>query len=494
MKKPSLLYIVALYFTAALFVSSCTKDIHSLNVDPKRYAEVPAAALFLQGEKDLSDAYTSTSVSSAPFRVIAQEWTENAYVTEAQYNFSAYNAPDGWWNNLYGGNTAGNPGALNNFYQAKLAFMKDSSQPKIQKNNLIITDILEVYTYHLLAATYGDIPYGQAENPKIPFPKYDDAKTVYTDLLHRLDTCIADINTSVGAMGNSDQIYYGNTAEWKKFAATLKLKIGLLLADEDPAAAAKAITGAVASGIFTSADDNALFHYDKSSPGNSSMLWQALVNSGRHDFLPANLLVSTMVKWGDPRLPLYFTTTTTGKYTGGSAGGKNGYDNTRYSDFSAQLQTPDLSGDLLDYSEAQFYLAEAAARDIAVGGTPAKFYANAITASIKFWGGSATEAAVYLLRPGVNYLTAAGSWQQKIGYQEWISFYNRNWDAWTTIRRLGYPDINKVSPPIGAVSDLPLRYPYPTTEATSNPVNWKAAVQKLPGGKDVVSAKLFWMK
>ncbi|HEX5554121.1 MAG TPA: SusD/RagB family nutrient-binding outer membrane lipoprotein, partial [Chitinophagaceae bacterium] len=91
-------------------------------------------------------------------------------------------------------------------------------------------------------------------------------------------------------------------------------------------------------------------------------------------------------------------------------------------------------------------------------------------------------------------LTAAGSWQQKIGYQEWISFYNRNWDAWTTIRRLGYPDINKVSPPIGAVSDLPLRYPYPTTEATSNPVNWKAAVQKLPGGKDVVSAKLFWMK
>lgn len=482
MKNTALIYIMVV-----LLLASCTKDIHSLNVDPKHYSQVPAGALFLQGEKNLSDAYTSTSVASAPFRVIAQEWTENAYVTEAQYNFSSYNAPDGWWNNLYGT-------ALNNLSQAKLTFMNTIADPDIRKNDLIITDILEVYAYNLLAATYGDIPYTEAENPKIPFPKYDDAKTVYTDLLKRLDTCIAGINTSAGAMGKADQIYQGNTSAWKKFAATLKLKIGLLLADEDPTTASKAITEAVTAGIFTSDDDDALFHYDKNSPGTSSMLWQALVSSGRHDFLPANLLVSTMLKWNDPRLPLYFTKTTTGKYAGGTAGGKNGYDNTRYSDFSAQMQTPDLSGDLLDYSETEFYLAEAAARGINVGGSAAEHYTKAVTASIKFWKGTAGDAAAYLLQPGVNYLTAEGNWRQKIAYQEWISFYNRNWDSWTVIRRLGYPDIDKISPPVGAVSKLPLRYPYPTTEPASNPVNWKNAVQKLPGGKDVVSAKLFWMK
>lgn len=479
--------ITIIYLAAILLLASCTKDIHSLNVDPKHYAQVPAGALFLQGEKYLSDAYTSTSVASAPFRVLSQEWTENSYVTEAQYNFSAYNAPDGWWNNLYGT-------ALNNLNQAKLTFMKTIEDPVVQKNDLIITDILEVYAYNLLSATYGDIPYSEAENSEIPFPKYDDAKVIYADLLHRLDTCIADINTSAGAMGASDQIYYGNTAAWKKFAATLKLKIGLLLADEDADTASKIITEALTAGVFTSDDDDALFHYDNSSPGTSSMLWQALVNSGRHDFLPADLLVSTMVKWNDPRLPHYFTTTTTGKYIGGTAGGKNGYDNTRYSDFSDQLQASDLPGDLMDYSETEFYLAEAAARGINVGGTAATHYGNAITASIKFWGGSAADAAAYLLQPSVNYATAAGTWQQKIGYQEWISFYNRNWDSWTVIRRLGYPDINKVSPPVGAVSELPLRYPYPTTEPTSNPNNWKDAVQKLPGGQDVVSAKLFWMK
>jgi hypothetical protein len=482
MKKLSILYIIL-----AVTLSACTKNISLMNVNPKQYSQVPAGALFLQGEHNLANAYSSTSVASAPFRVLAQEWTENTYVTEAQYNFSSYNAPNGWWNNLYGT-------ALNNLSQAKLKFVNDAPDAATLKNDLIITDILEIYSYNLLVATYGDIPYTQAENLTIPFPKYDDAKTIYTDLLHRLDTCITDINVNAGAMGSSDQIYYGNVAEWKKFAATLELKIGLLLADEDPTTSSTAIQKAISAGIFQSNDDNALFHYDKSSPGTSSMLWQALVSSGRHDFLPANLLVNTMVGLNDPRLPLYFTTTTTGQYAGGVPGAANGYDNTKFSDFSAQLQTPDLPGDLLDYSESQFYLAEAAARNMSVSGTAATFYTNAITASIEFWGGTATQAAVYLLQPSVAYLTAAGNWQQKIGYQEWISFYNRNWDAWTVIRRLGYPNINQVNPPIGAVGELPLRYTYPTTEATSNPVNWKAAVAKISGGKDVTSAKLFWMK
>lgn len=482
MKKLSILYIIL-----AIALSACTKDISLMNINPKQYSQVPAGALFLQGEKNLSDAYTSTSVGSAPFRVLSQEWTENTYVTEAQYNFNTYNAPNGWWNNLYGT-------ALNNLSQAKIKFVNDAPDAATLKNDLIITDILEVYAYSFLVGTYGDVPYTQAENLTIPFPKYDDAKTIYTDLLHRLDTCITDININAGAMGNSDQIYYGNAAQWKKFAATLELKIGLLLADVDPSTASTAIQKALQAGVLSSNDDNALFHYDKSLPGTSSMLWKALVNSGRHDFLPSNLLVNTMVSLNDPRLPLYFTTTTTGIYAGGIPGAANGYDNTKFSDFSAQLQAPDLPGDLMDYSETEFYLAEAAARNISVGGTAETFYDNAITASIEFWGGTSTQATVYLLQPLVAYATAAGDWKQKIGYQEWISFYNRNWDSWTVIRRLGYPDINQVNPPIGANGDLPLRYPYPTTEATSNPVNWANAVKNITGGKDVQSAKLFWMK
>lgn len=478
-------------------LSACTKDITSINTDPKSSVNAPAVSLFLNGEKNLVDNYMSTSVSIAPFRVLAQTWTENTYIYEAIYNLAAYQSPDGWWANLYGvarsvdGKTK-SVSVLNNLEQAKKLFVKDVVDPVALKNDLIITDLLEIYTYNMLVNTYGNIPYSEAENPSIPFPKYDDAKAVFNDLLTRVDTCINGLNTSGAAMGDADQIYHGDVTQWKKFAATLKLKLAMYLADTDLATATKKVQEALATGVFQSNADNAVMTYDPSNPRNSNPVWQALVYSGRHDFVPANLLVTTMKGWNDPRLPLYFTKDPNGNYSGGTPGNSNGYG--IFSDFSQQMQQPAFPGDIMDYSETEFLLAEAAARGIAVGGTAESHYNNAITASIEFWGGSAADATVYLAQPAVAYATAAGDWRKKIGYQKWIAFYNRNWDAWTEVRRLGYPNLDVVSPPVGARGKLPLRYTYPTTEQSSNAVNWKAAADALPGGQDVVSAKLFWMR
>lgn len=482
MKKISIIAI-----SIGLILSACTKDLSTVNIDPKSSSVAIPTAVFLQGEKNLVDAITSTSVASAPFRVLSQEWTENSYTYEAQYNLAAYQSPNGWWNALY-------VNVLHNLDNAKKSFPIDFKGDDVTlRNDLDITDLLEIYSYYLLVATYGDIPYSQALNTSIPFPKYDDAKTIYTDLLTRVDSCIAGINTTEGAMGSADQIYEGNTTEWLKFAASLKLKMAMLLATEDPTTAAQKVNEAIQTGVFTSNADNALFAYDPASPANSNPIWQALVLSGRHDFLPANLLVNTMVAWNDPRLPLYFAQypAGSGTYKGGIPGAGNGYGTA--SDFSSQLQQANYPGDLMDYSEVEFYLAEAAAQGfITTGGSAASYYNDAITASIEFWGGTDAQAATYLAQPSVAYATATGTWQQKIGYQEWISYYNQNWDSWTVIRRLGYPNVDAVNPPVNAQGNLPLRYYYPTNETTSNPVNWAAATALLPGGQDVVSAKLFW--
>jgi len=448
-------------------------------------------------EKSLVDVYTTTSVSVAPFRVVAQSWTENTYVYEAQYNFSAYQAPDGFWNYIYAGPaytpgvTPPGTGVLNNLYSAKQAWPSQEVDTAVLHNDLIICDLLEIYAYDMLVVTYGNIPYTQAENPAIPFPKYDDQKTVYYDLLSRLDTCIAGLNTSAGAMDVADQIYGGNTAAWLKFAASLKLKMALLIANTDPSTAAQKVQEAVNTGVFASNTDDALFAYDKSSPLNSNPLWNALVYSGRHDFCPTNLLVNTMDSLNDPRLSLYFTQDPTGNYSGGIPGDGNGYG--PLSDFSPAMQQPAYPGDILDYSETEFWLAEAAERGMNVSGSAETHYDNAVTASIEYWGGTAAQAQTYLAQPTVAYATAGGTWQQKIGWQSWISLYNGNWDAWTEIRRLGYPNLDVINPPVGAQGNLPLRFTYPTNEQTSNSVNWNAAAQALPGGKDVVSAKLFWM-
>ncbi len=481
--------ITILYSLLAALATSCTKDITSLNVDPKSATTVPSGSLFLNGEKNLSDALASTSVSASPFRIIAQSWTENTYVSEAQYNLTYDKSPDGWWNLLYANSTTS---VLNSLAAAKTIIPTDVKAATTAQNDLLITDILEVYAYSLLVNTYGNVPYSQALDKDIPFPKYDDAKTVYYDLLARLDTAISGLNTNANSFAGSDNIYQGNVTEWKKFAATLKLKLALVIANSDPATAAKNVQDAVNAGVFTSNNDNALFAYSSSLNTNSNPVYQAFVTSGRHDFSPANLLVNTLATWQDPRLPLMFTPIN-GAYVGAVPGAGNGY--VKFSQLSSQWIGAEWPGDLLDYSETEFLLAEAVERGFAVSGSAATHYNNGVTSSIIFWGGDSTSATNYLAQPAVNYATATGTWQQKIGYQQWIAYADRGYDAWTSIRRLGYPNIDAINPPVGAVGNLPRRFTYPSNEAASNPTNWAAAVQAVTGATvDNFSSNLWWNK
>jgi Starch-binding associating with outer membrane len=480
MRKLSIISIAA----SLLFVN-CTKNLSSLNEDPKHATTAVPNALFTQGELNFANQYSTTSVSEAPFRVISQEWTEYTYTYEANYNISNYNSPGGWWTNLY-------VNTIHNLEQAKAGYNSQIGPPARQRNSEDIADLLEVYSYYMLVATYGDIPYSQAENTSNPFPAYDDAKTIYTDLLLRVDSCIAGMDPTQSAMGAADLVYGGDVGQWLAFAASLKLKMAMLLADSDPATAKTKVNEAIATGVFQSNADNALFAFDAASPTNSNPVWNAISFSGRHDFLPTNFLVNQMMAWNDPRVPLYFTPVTAG-FVGGVPGNTNssGYGSDTYSDFSAPLYDPTLAGDLLDYAQVEFYLAEAAARGFTAD-LPATHYNNAVTASIEFWGGSATDAATYLAQPGVAYATAAGDYKQIIGYQEWIADYNMNWDSWTTIRRLGQPNVNVLNPPAQPATGFPVRYTYPPNEATSNSVNYSAAVANIPGKMDVVTALLFW--
>lgn len=492
--------ILLISLASLLLNTSCTKNLADLNVDPKNPSVVPSGSLFLNGEKNLSDALNSTANGVSPFRVLAQSWTENTYVSEANYILSAADAPTGWWNALYATTTGtvnstsgvavSTTSVLNSLVAAKKAFPTDVTDAATLRNDLIITDILQVYAYSLLVNTYGNIPYTQAFHDSIPFPKYDDARTVFYDLLTRLDTAITGLNAGGGSLSSYDKIYGGDPTQWKKFAATLKLKLALIVADVDPATAATKVQEAIATGVFSSNSDNAILKYQASPTGNTNPVYQSLVASGRHDYSPTNLIINTLLAWNDPRLPLYYKQYN-GSYLGAVPGAGNGY--VKFSQFSDQWLAATFPGDLLDYSETSFLLAEAAERGISVGGTAENYYDSAVTASIEYWGGSAADAATYLAQPSVAYGTATGDWRQKIGYQKWIAYANRGWDAWTEIRRLGYPDLDDVNPPVSASVKLPRRFNYPGNEQTSNPTHWAEAVKAVTGGSaDLLSVNLWW--
>jgi hypothetical protein len=204
----------------------------------------------------------------------------------------------------------------------------------------------------------------------------------------------------------------------------------------------------------------------------------------------ANTLIDKLNELADPRIAVFAEPLADGiTYVGGIYGTNNTY--LQKSHIGDLFHDPELEGLALDYSEVEFLLAEAIERGFTVAGTSAEHYDAAITASMEYWGIDAVDIAIYLANPDVAYATAAGTWKQKIGTQQWIAFYNRGFEGWSTWRRLDFTGFNV--PPLLTYEDIPNRFIFPIEEATLNGTNLQAAIQMI-GGSDDVQTKVFWDK
>lgn len=468
---------IILIFIALLFIQCSNDDYGDLNKESNNPVEVQAEQLFVSATVALFDQMESTNVNVNVFRLFSQYWTETTYTDEANYDLSNRRIPGRHWNTLF----------LNVLFDLKDA--KTKTEGDAFKNAQI--EVLEVYTWQNLVDTFGDIPYTEALQGKKPFdlyqPKYDDAATIYNDLLIRIDSAISAISGSSGSgFGSADLIYANNRTSWKKFANSLKLKLGIRLADVNSTVAQKAVEDAVTGGVFESNADNAIITYESTNP-NTNPLWNDLVESGRNDFIPANTIVDHMNTLNDPRRDVYFDPDSkiSGAYLGGTYGAQSSYGS--HSHIGIALLDPMFRGVLLDYSEVSFNLAEAAERTWVVGGTAEEYYNKGITANFQDWGLTVADATAYLAKTDVAYTTATGTWKEKIGMQYWIAMYNRGSEGWYVYRKFDAPTFN-----LAAVAKVPVpkRYTYPIDEQSLNEINWKAA----NGGKDDQQTPIFWDK
>jgi hypothetical protein len=475
------LYILS---AVTLMAVSCTKRLSDLNIDPKNPSTAPSYAFFTNAERSFASTLVSSNVNLNIFRLITQQWQETQYPEESQYDLGTREINGAVWNALY-------RDVIRDLREAKALIPQDVNNPNgspntgRQQNEIAIADVVEIYAWYYLVTTFGNIPYTEALDINNPFPKYDDAKTIYYDLLTRLDGDISKLNTSSESFGTADLVYGGDVSKWKKFANSLKLKMGILIADDDPAKSKTVVESAVAAGVFTSNSDNAELVF-QSAPPNTNPIWVDLVQSGRNDFVAASTLIDTMKAKNDPRLDNYFTFDQTGTgYTGAPPGDPSAY--VQFSHVNPRITEATFPALLLDYAEVEFYQAEAKQRGFNIPGTAVQHYNAGVTASILYWGGSTAEATAYLAQPTVVYDPV--NWKKSIGVQLWIAFYNRGWDAWISWRRLDYPQLE---PANGALSVIPVRFPYPVNEQNVNTANYEAASTAIGG--DVVGTKLWWDK
>lgn len=405
------------------------------NVNPKMASKVSGPSVFTMSEEQLVEQVNSLDQNQNISRLLAQYNAQTTYYGESQYNFYDRSLPDEMWT-MY-------RDVLLDFKEAKrLADIDVSITSEVKKNQKAVVDILEVYVYHILVDINGNVPYSEAlMGREKPSPKYDDAATIYADLINRLKTDAQTLNSSFDSYGEADIIFQGDVDSWKRFANSLQLRLALRLADVNPTLSKSTAEAAVARGIFTNQVQSAsLFYYGLTPHVNS--IYSFVIEQGRRDFVAANTIVDIMNTLEDPRRPFYFSAID-GEFIGGRYGYSNVFE--QCSSFSDPMLEAGFPATLMDYAEVEFLIAEAAARGYNVGtGNAESHYNNAITQSIIAWGGTSAEAATYLANPEVAYTTGtnAGNFRKKIGLQKWIALYNRGLEGWAEWRRFDTPAFN----------------------------------------------------
>ncbi|KPL12509.1 MAG: hypothetical protein AMS26_17400, partial [Bacteroides sp. SM23_62] len=306
MKNKYLLFILI-----ASILVACTDNFDDMNIDKKRPAEVPGDAVFTSGQKNLVDQMSTPNVNLNIFRLVAQYWTETTYTDEANYDLVNRTIPDLTFREYY-------RDALKDLDEAAKLIAEEETltdaEAKSKKNRLAIIELVTCFAYQHLVDIFGNVPYTEALDLGQVTPAYDDAWTIYQDLISRVNAALGNLDDSGGSFGGQDLVYGGDVAAWIKFGQSLKLKIGITIADHDNTQARSLVEAAV-GGVFTDNADNALLHY-LGAPPNSNQIHNELVLTGRKDFVGANTMVDILNDLEDPRRAAYYTQVDTSTESG----------------------------------------------------------------------------------------------------------------------------------------------------------------------------------
>lgn len=461
-------------------LNSCESDITTLNVDPKHPSTLPAETFFSSSQYNLINRMVTPSVNSNISRFFTQQWSQTTYTDESNYDFVTRQINTNHWNFMYNDVLYGFKLTAD-----KLAVEAEPTlDPDVTVNKKATTEIMAIYAWANLVDTFNNVPYSEALKPtgagSTLQPKYDDAKTIYADLLKRLDAAIGSIKQNKQGF-SSDLIYGGDMQHWYKFANSLKLKLGINLVDVD-AALAKSTVESAYNKAFTSNADNATIDF----PGGQYANPINLELAGRTDYVGSDVLINALKAKNDPRISSFFEKTGAGTYLGGPYGSNNNYGSFSHVN-ETYVNNETAQGDILDYAEVCFILAEAAQRGFSVGGTAAAWYDKGVLASMSYWHVASADATTYLAANPYD----AANWKKSIGEQAWLAMYNRGYEAWTFSRRLDFP---KFVNPVGSdTKAVPTRMTYPAPEQSLNKANYEAAAATLTGGDDATS-KVFWDK
>ncbi len=526
--------IIYIAIAALLFAQCDTDKLHDLNINPQAVNQIDMNFLFSAALLGIA-----SQGSSGDNRYI--DWRTNigmcAYAIQHLGNAGGGIAPgDKYTDN---GETRAAPFEMTYRDQLKniAEVLKQTGKGGYDEGNKLNTRnasrILRAWSYARLVDFYGNVPYSEANQGTDGtfFPKYDNGKTIYTDLLKELDEAAAALNASdkdQASFAKADFVYKGDVSKWKKFAYSVMLRMAMRASDADAALANTYVAKAVAGGPILNNADNFIvpMAINPSQWTNQNGISRAFYpgDGGQPAFLGQTLINHLKgakkddASDDDPRLMIIsggrgaWTATSFTPFDGGTdplnqKGMPHGLDRTdidriegkavdfdaEYSKINVKLMQFDEPYMIMNAAEVELLLAEAKLKNIGgVSGTDKEHYEKGVKLAMQMYtvhdaSLTVSDAAVatYLTQYPYGVTKPA---IQMIADQLWVSKFLNWWEAWSDWRRLDFPALVPANHPANITGGkIPVRLPYPISETANNPKLKEGGVTP-----DAYTTKVWW--
>lgn len=400
--------------------------------------------------------------------------------------------------------------------------MTEEAQRIKSDTYIALAKFFRAYYFYNLTLTFGDIPYSEAlqgESNQIFTPKYDAQKDVFVGILNELEEANNLLNGNNDIV-YGDIIYGGNALNWQKLINSFRLKVLITLSkkendtelniknafasivNNDPIMESNNDSGQL---VFLDQDGSRYTEFNSSGYGSGMFM--------------SSTFIKRLQDRQDPRLFIFCGRTKNAKeaglaiddfsaYEGGdplapyaevndkAAQGTISKVNLRYS--TDPTTEPHA---ILSYSELEFILAEAAARNW-ISSDAETHYNKAVKASFSFYNTYAKEFESYVensdaeayLNGSLVSFNNATTVEQKLELiltqKYFTSFLQSGWRMYFDHLRTGYPNFvyNGSSTP-------PTRWIYPTSEYQQNTQNVSVAINSQFGdGNDQIRELTWWLK
>lgn len=502
-----------IYVLLAMIVTlqSCDKGFEELNTDPNRTTAA-------KPEQFLANALiNSVRYNMNRNRSFTNELMQvTVSIGDGDGKVFRYDFRRSWSDYLWNGHYS----ELSNY---KDMYKKATDELYFSRSYQAISLILQSWSYSILTDTYGDIPYSQSNlgrDSLLLEPKFNAQKDIYMDIFKKLDSANTLLASGATAIdGTADPLFAGDLTKWRKLGNSLYLRMLLRVSHK------KEVEGFVIPKIQEILQTKVSTYPTISSNADNAILkWTGVgayvspyVSTRAQDFR-ATAICSFFIDYlrdtNDPRINIpTYGKNGTNRWGIATAGGDfvgvpSGYaamseDFTKMSYFYSMdqnsgtgntLQTEPLTGIIMNYSELQFIKAEAALRGWITNGTAQDFFYSGVDNDIKLWVPTWTDDVKAHLTASDKGWDETASFEQKlekIHLLKYFALFMVDMQQWFEYRRTGYPTLPKGAG-LKNNGEMPARMQYPLYVQSSNPTNYKLAVQQQGG--DEINTKVWWQK